>query len=172
MKKMVALTVILAAFSLINFLVLAVDTSSVKPSITKEKLQNTKAKREEFLQKKETIQDAKKKAIVERIDLKIANINKKRTDQMTEHLKKMLTILGKLQDRGIDTAAAQTVITAAQTAVNSQAAKEYVLTISTENKLKADVGGTVKQLEQDLKTVNKLVIAAKQSIADAIKNAK
>ena len=177
MKKLFLLSFLLC---ILNISTVYAETTSSRSAV-KEKITT---RREEFQTKKETLKDAKKKALIERIDQKIANINKKHTTQMLEHLTKMITILDKLQSRvdiaktkGKDVsgtvtaiAKARTAILTAQTAVKNQAAKDYVLSVSTENKLRIDVGATVKQLEQDLRIVNQSVIAAKQAVAEAIKS--
>lgn len=145
-----------------------------------------KEKRGAFMEKKEAIKDAKKKAVVERIDQKMADVNKRRTDQMNETLTRLSDLLDKLQERvdkaktnGKDTAGtvepiakAREAIIAAQTAVTAQAGKEYVATISEETKLKADVGTAVKSLEKDLKVTHQTVLAAKKAVSDALKSVK
>jgi hypothetical protein len=142
-----------------------------------------KAKREQFQQKLVAFKDTKKKEIVTRINDRIGTVNKNATDEMTKALDRMTEILTKLSTRvatlksqGKDTTAAETAITDANTAVEKaksavtdQAAKQYVITLTTEKSAKTDVGSTTKQFETDLKTVHQLVVDARQAVANAIK---
>lgn len=145
-----------------------------------------KTQREAFLEKKEAIKDIRKKAVVERVDQKMADINKRRTDQMNETLTRLTELLNKLQTRvdkakenGKDTAGTvepiakgREAIVAAQTAVTAQAGKEYIANVSEETRLKADVGSAVKNLEKDLKATHQTVLAAKKAVSDALKSVK
>lgn len=139
------------------------------------------AKREAFKEKLEAIKDERKKQIVERVDTRMTTMNQKRTNRMTEALEHLTTIIGRIsqkgataQQNGKDTTAldstiatAQTAITAAQSAVSTQAGKEYVITITTESGLKNTVGTTVSQLQADLAATHKAVIEAKQAVVQA-----
>ncbi|MBI5358014.1 hypothetical protein HZB69_00055 [Candidatus Amesbacteria bacterium] len=124
------------------------------------------AKRMEFKTKVVKIKDEKKKLIVEKLDARFNEINAKRTAQMTKHLDKMSEILAKVTG---DTASASSAIQTARDAVTAQAAKTYVITISTEANLKMDVGKVRSQLEADLKSVNELVIAARKAVQSLLK---
>ncbi|GEM_PF-5635545 len=127
-------------------------------------------RREEFKQKMQTIRDERKKKIVERADAKIAEINKRRTDAMTRHLDKMSEILAKVKARGGDTTAAEAAVAEARSAVVAQAAKIYTITITTENKLKINVGETMKALKADLQAVHQKIVDARKATADAIRS--
>ncbi|MBI2430748.1 MAG: hypothetical protein HYV39_01895 [Candidatus Levybacteria bacterium] len=140
-----------------------------------------KAKRETLKIKIEKIKDERKKTIVERIDNKLSIVNTNRTDRMLEHLEKLSSILEEIKERAVltkadgkdttavDTAisAAQNTITNAQNAVVTQAGKEYIITITTEQALKNTIGKTVSQLQQDLKVTYKAVVDAKQAVQAA-----
>ena len=129
------------------------------------------AKREEFKQKVENIRDERKKKIVERVDAKLAEINKRRTDAMTRHLDKMSEILAKVKLRGGDTTAAEAAVAEARSAVAVQAAKTYTITISTEDKLKINVGETMKVLMTDLRNLHEeKIVPARKAVSDAIKS--
>lgn len=137
--------------------------------------------REEFKEKLAELKDERKKKIVEKLDTRFANVNKKATDRFLETLDKLTEILTRLQTKateaktaGTDTTeaqanidAAQTAIASAKTAITTQAGKTYTITISTEDKLRTDVGTTVSGLHADLQTVHKMVIDAKQAVVKA-----
>ena len=125
-----------------------------------------KEARMEFKAKLAKIKDEKKQKIVEKLDARFNEVNLKRTTQMTKHLDKMSEILTKIAG---DTASASSAIQTARDAVTTQAAKTYVITISTEANLKMDVGKVRSQLEMDLRAVHKLVVAARRAVREAIK---
>lgn len=120
-------------------------------------------KRAEFKAKVQTIRDQKKKALVERIDAKLANANTKHTDRFTQVLNNLQTILDKMSE-DTDKTEGQAAIDAAKLAVENQAAKTYTITISTENSLRSDVGAVTSQFRLDLMATHKLVIDAKQAV--------
>lgn len=120
-------------------------------------------RREEFKAKLQTIRDEKKKAIVERIDAKLATVNAKHTDRFTQVLSNLQIVLDKIAE-DIDKTEAQAAIDAAKLAVENQAAKTYIITISTDSALRSDVGTVTSQLRQDLTGTHKAVIAAKKAV--------
>lgn len=128
------------------------------------------AKREEFKTRIQTIKDEKKKALVERIDTKLAEVNKNQTARFGEILTRLQGFLDKFKQSPsgatalTDIAAAQTAIDAAKTAVSAQSTKTYTMTITDDATLKLNAGATVSQLRQDLMVVYKLVIDAKQAV--------
>jgi hypothetical protein len=124
------------------------------------------AKRMEFKTKVAMIKDEKKKLTVEKLDTRFNEVNLKRTAQMTKHLDKMTEMLTKVTG---DTASASSAIQTARDAVTAQAAKTYVITISTEANLKMDVGKVRSQLEADLKAVRELVNTARQAVRILLK---
>lgn len=152
-----------------------------KETVREEFKQARADSRAEFKEKLAALKDEHKKEIVEKLDTRFANVNKKATDRFLETLDKLTEILSKIQTKateaktaGKDTTEAQTAITAAQTAITSaktavttQAGKTYTITISTEDKLRMDVGTTVSALHADLRTVHKLVTDAKQAVVKA-----
>ncbi|MBI4079280.1 MAG: hypothetical protein HY429_03230 [Candidatus Levybacteria bacterium] len=141
-----------------------------------------KAKREAFREKLVTIRDERKKAIVERVDTKMAAVNQKRTDIMSQALirieEKLTTLAQKIAEAkasGKDTALsekaltdAQAALDAAKTAVETQAGKEYIITIDTEALLRKTVGTTVSQLQKDLRATHKAVVEAKQAAQNVV----
>ena len=105
---------------------------------------------------------------------------------ISEVLEKMSELLDKLEARvnsvGPDVkdpvvakaaiADSRAKIAAATATVTAQSEKDYTLTITTESKVKADAQKMRDQLRADLQTTRQLVIDAKQSVANAIRNAK
>lgn len=148
-----------------------------------EMMQIKKQTRAEFQAKLKLLKDEKKKLVVERIDTQIQAINTKRTKAMLETVEKLQTINTNLQQKvskakaaGQDTATAEAAINAANTAilkartdVTGQSIKQYVVQITDETALKQTVGETISTLQQDLKTVHAVVVAAKQSVMTAAK---
>lgn len=124
----------------------------------------------EVKQKVRQIRDEKKRMIVERVDAKIAEINKRRTDMMLAQLNKMSEILIKAKARGADTAVAEAAIASAKTEVVAQAGKIYTVEITTEDKLKIKVGEAMKALKTDLQAVHQKVVDARKATADAIRS--
>lgn len=143
--------------------------------------------REEFKTKIQTLKDEQKKLVVERVDGRLAEINKNQTDRMSERLNRMTEIAGRIQERITDLAnrptdkeeniglmrtaldGANTAIEIAKTAVSEQAAKQYIMTITDETVLKNSAETVKKQLQTDLQTTHKTVVAAKQALASAHK---
>ena len=146
-------------------------------------LTTAQAKREQFKEKLQTIRDTQKVVVVQRLDNQFIKINNTSTDRWTTALEQMSGMVERassqaanLEESGVNTAAldlaitrAQTAITTAQTAVSNQAGKSYVLTITTETALRANVGATVSQLRQDLRTTHNSVVAAKRAVMQVVK---
>lgn len=144
------------------FVFLMVGSVSAKLGVR----EDIEVKRAAFKEKLAEIKDEKKQKIIEKLDTRFNEVNAKRTAQMTKHLDKMSEILGKVTG---DTSSARAAIQTARDAVTVQAAKTYVITISTEANLKTDVGKVRSQLEADLRAVNELVIAARKAVQVLIK---
>lgn len=127
-------------------------------------------KRDEFKARIQTIKDQRKKLLVERIDTKIAELNKKSTDKFSEVLARLQTHLDKIsqstKDEKVlaDIKTAQAAIDTAVAAVASQSAKVYTIQITTEQNLRINVGTTMSQFRQDLMATHKLVVNAKQAV--------
>lgn len=134
----------------------------------------------------QTFKDQQKAAIAERINNTLDKINQNQTAQMKKHLKLMSTILDKLENRvnsntpdiknsagakdAIDTA--RLAIASASAAVTDQEKKTYLIQATSEAKLRQEAKTQRDLLHSDLQEVRKMVIAAKQAIANAIKVAK
>lgn len=139
--------------------------------------------RENFQQKLAAIKDERKKAVVDRIDKRIANANKNLTSKMTNALNRLSNILDKLDKRAqtlktegkdvasYDTAAAsaRTAIASATAAVNAQSAKTYTAVITSDSALKANIGAVISLFRTELSAVHKAVIDAKQAVVKAAK---
>lgn len=127
-------------------------------------------KREEFKTKLEAIRDQKKKALIERVDAKLAEVNKKYTSKFLEVLTGLQGFLDKIKQSTTNTTfqanvlIAQTAIDTAKTAVEAQAEKSYTMMITDETTLKLNAGAALSQLRQELMAVHKLVVDSKQAI--------
>jgi TolA-binding protein len=126
--------------------------------------------------------DQKKAERVQKVNDVLNKINKNQTDQMSKHLGKMSDILLKVENRvngasgsGSVTEAnnalssASAAIATAKAAVTTQSNKDYTLTITNEASAGAQARIMRDQLHTDLLSVRKVVIDAKQSVANAIR---
>jgi DNA repair exonuclease SbcCD ATPase subunit len=135
--------------------------------------------RTQFLEKLNTIRDARKKAIVEKLENRMNEINKKRTEEMLKHLEKMGEILNRIEQKGNEgsvgsggsitqaVVAARTAIETARTAIETQAGKTYTPVVVNEATLRGVVGQSLAALQADLKAVREKVILAKKTVMDA-----
>lgn len=127
-------------------------------------------KKEEFKTRIQAIRDQKKKALVQRIDAKLAKINEKHTSKFSEVLTRLQGFLDKIKQSTADTkvlddvVATQIAIDTAKAAIDIQVAKAYTMVITDDITLKLNAGTTVSQLRQDLTVVHKLVVDAKQAV--------
>lgn len=138
-------------------------------------------KREELKQRLEKIRDEKKKEVVERIDKRMDELNKRLLDHYLNVLEKLGNVLVKIseranraEERGVDIAAVRTVMDAAnsafataRSAVETQSGKTYTIQISTEEGLKTDVGRARQALHNDLAVVRLAVKAAHEAVRNA-----
>lgn len=134
----------------------------------------------------QTFRDKKKAEIAERVNTNLNNINQNQTAQMQKHLEIMSSILGKLETRvnegkpdikdpnGARTAiaSARAAVASASAAVSAQAQKDYTITVTTEGRISLDAKTQRDKLHADLLSVRKLVIDAKQAVANAIRVAR
>lgn len=144
---------------------------------------NFKDRKMELQEKLKVVRDEKKKVMVERIDERISAMNKNHTKRLLTVLEKLEAILNKISDRaqklkeipaGLNTTAVDSAIASAKTAINAakevivtQSAKTYSVEITSEAKLKANVGAVVSMFRKDLRDAHKAVIDAKQSVQKA-----
>ena len=136
-----------------------------------------------FRQQLALMKDAKKQAIVERLNTNCQDINQKRTDKMAAMLAKLSLILTNVTNSaasssaaGKDTTAVDAAVTSAQTAIADaqatvavQAGTTCTITISSEANVKTDVGKVVSGLQENLKSVYEKVLVARRAVSDAIR---
>lgn len=149
----------------------------------KERMASKEAALKERLQK---FRDQKKAQVTQRININLNRINQNQTAQMQKHLEKMSSILDRLEKRVTERSSdikdpvsareaignARSNIASATAAVRQQAENDYTLTVSSESKVRADAQKMREQLHTDLQKVRKMVIDAKQSVANSIRVAK
>lgn len=137
---------------------------------------------EAFKEKVATIRDEKKKMTVENIQDRMTKLNQERTDIMAKHVSKMSEIVGSITEKteeqkiaGSDVSrilaaitSSEEAISAAQTAVTSQAGKTYVVTITSETNLKSDVETVRRTMVSDLKKTQEKIIIARKAVSLAI----
>ncbi len=123
--------------------------------------------------KLEAFRDKNKAAAAERINTNLNTINQNQTSQMQRHLDNMTVILNKLEARVSSPAAsiaiARTNIASASAAVLAQSQKDYTITVTTEIRIKVDAKKQRDALHADLLALRKIVIDAKQSVGNAIR---
>lgn len=177
-RKIIVISAFLFLFVAIVPNIIAQETDTGTPSANPLKKQRAEirqemkdaiaAKKAELKTRIETIKDQRKKAVVERIDIKLSAVNEKHTSRFAKVLENLQLILNKVTVQ--DTTTAQTAIEEAQKAVEVQAGKTYTITITSESNLKQNVGTVTSQLRQDLVATHKLIIDAKQAIQALRKN--
>ena len=147
------------------------------------KIASQEAKFKERLQQ---FKDKQKAQIAERVNTNLNKINQNQTTQMLKNLDTFSSILDKLNERinsnlpdikdpaGAKAASdtARSAIDSAKSAVQTQAQKDYTITITTETKVGADAKAKRDQLHKDILAVRKQVIDARQKVSDAIRIAK
>lgn len=145
---------------------------------TKQKIEEKRTMLKEKLQ---TIKEENKKRIIENIDKRMDALNEQRTEQFASALDQMEAVLGKIAERadraeaqGRDVAAARTAIigakdaiASARSAVVAQAGKTYVITITTDAKLKDDVIRAREAMKKDITTAFTAVKDARDAVHDA-----
>lgn len=154
---------------------------------TKEaELKDKIASREGQLKAKlEAFKDKKKAEIAQRVNTNLNHINLNRVRAMTANLNTMDNLLTKVKTKtaeksagGTDVtsintaiASADAAIAAARTALETQAGKDYSITVSTETTVHSDAKTKRDQLLADLKAVHEKVKLARKALIDAIKAA-
>jgi hypothetical protein len=150
---------------------------------TAARVREQRAVREMFQVKLAGIKDAGKRTIVERVQNRLTQVNTVRCDVMTRHLVVMVNILDRISGKSNELAAAgkdvsplasavssaRVVIEDAQSAVAAQAAKDYTITITTENALRNNVLAIRKSLETDLLAAHRKVVLARKAVSSAIR---
>lgn len=155
------------------------NLKTTRQALREEHLATLQQKREEFKQKLTEIKNERKKLLVEKIDARIQQINTNRTTTMKKTLDRLTTILDRVATKAgtleKDPSAQATLTTArekiaeAENSVASQAAKQYVITITDEESLGQAVRTTLSTLKTDLKTTHDAVVSAKNAVVAAIR---
>lgn len=141
------------------------------------------ARKETFELKLAEFKDKAKKAKVENIQQRLEEHNTKLTQRATENLAKISELLDRIiekvqtektngKDTGVvDSAitAAQTAIGAAQDAIAAQAAKSYVVPVTTEASVKSDTVATTKTLMSDAKLMHEAIVSARKAVSSVIR---
>lgn len=164
-----------------------IDTRKQTIQNKMDELKTRMASREAALRLKlQSFRDQKKATAAARISDNLNRINEKQTIQMLKYLDKMTKILNRLEDRvnrgtpDIKDAAkarvaisdARAKIASASAVVQAQTQKDYTIQVGSEKTVKSDAQKVRDQLRTDLMTVRKMVIGAKQAVANAIRVAK
>lgn len=151
----------------------------VKKEATAQRIATVKEKmatREAALKAKlDKFRDKKKAETVNKVNANLNQINQKQTEQMLKHLDKMSALLTKLETQkgsNVESSTANAAIASASAAVKVQAAKDYTLTVASESTVRKDAKKIRDALHTDLRNVRKLVIDAKQAVANAIRTAR
>ena len=155
-----------------------------------EKLSDIKAriasKESELKTKLQTFKDQLKAKIAERVNTNLNKINQNLVAIMQKHLDKMSIILNKLEARvtrgtpdiknpasaKVAILSARKAIATASAALNIQSQKDYTIQVTTESRIKFDAQKQRDLLHNDLVAIRKMVIDAKQAVANAIRIAK
>ncbi len=149
---------------------------------TREALQQEKKQiKEEFKIKLQSLKNPEKKKLAEKIDNNLTAINEKRTQQMLKTLDRLDSILLKIKAKRASASAsganftksdaaiasAASALTEARTAVVTQSQKTYAPAAVSDTTIKQSMGTSMKQLQADLQTLHKMVIAAKRTLYQA-----
>lgn len=135
--------------------------------------------RQDFKDKLAQIKDARKQTLVNKIDTRIETINTNRTQAMSKSLTQLSAILDRVVSKSATLTPAPTMdkvtlakekLSAAQTAVTAQAAKQYVISITNDSTIKTDVMTNLTTFRTDITATHKTVLDAKQAVIDAIKS--
>lgn len=142
------------------------------PALAKEATRS--GTRAEFRQKITQIRDEKKKEILEHVSNRLKLINDQATKAMLNHLARIQALLDKIKARApaVDATTAQAKIDEAKAAVETQAAKEYVIEFSSEAGLRVGASTAKTTLRADIKAVREKVRLARQAVIDVLKAAK
>lgn len=116
----------------------------------------------------------KKQQILEHISNQLTLINDRATKAMLRHLERLQALLNKIKERvpTVDITAAQAKIDEAKAAVETQAAKEYVIEFTDESGLRVGASTAKTTLRADIKAVREKVRLARQAVVDVLKAAK
>src|SRR3989338_1748716 len=140
-----------------------------------------KDKREALRAQLQKVKDERRREVVERIDVRLDELNARMLDHFSNVLDRLEDVLeriasraDKAEGRGLDVNTVRTAITdalssitSARSAVQVQAGKTCIVTVTTENNLRVDVGKARKCLHDNLTVVREAVKAAKEAVRKA-----
>ena len=138
-------------------------------------------KREALRAQLQKVKDERKREVVERIDVRLDALNDRMLDHFSNVLDRLEDVLeriasraDKAEGRGLDVSTVRTAITdalssitSARSAVQVQAGNTCIVTVTTENNLRVDVGKARKCLHDNLTVVREAVKAAKEAVRRA-----
>ncbi len=153
-----------------------------RQSTIQETREQMKARMDTFKAQIRTIRDTRKQLLTEKISDKVASANARLTNKMDKALDHSTDILNRVKEKAAafkvqekDTTSldqaistAESAIATAQAAVDAQKSKEYTANITNEVTLRSTIGQMVSQFRQDISSVHKLIIDAKQAVQKAI----
>lgn len=173
---------------------LSTDSPRIKPLQTLKKqpikeliLKNREQAKQQFAQARQTFQeklaaitDERKQKIVEYIDQRIQSINQNKINNFSSALERLSNLLENFKKKAetaktegqntasvdIEIAQAEDALQKAQTAIASQAANDYTLTIQDEDTLRETIGKTVSKFRTDLVATHKILLSARKEVAD------
>jgi len=138
-------------------------------------------KREALRAQLQKVKDERRREVVERIDVRLDELNARMLDHFSNVLDRLEDVLeriasraDKAEGRGLDVSTVRTAITdalssitSARSAVQVQAGNTCIVTVTTENNLRVDVGKARKCLHDNLTVVREAVKAAKEAVRKA-----
>src|SRR3989338_10619687 len=190
MNKLLSAALAILFFTVTTSVVLAQTTTTTsktpleRAEALKTRLETAKKKVEDKMERIASreanfnkFKDQKKAQAAERINAELANINQRKTTELSHKLDKLTEILGRVSERAKDSTVsstlvneaiskAQTALDSAKAAVATQQAKSYSIVDSTETTVRADAKSGRNSLFKDLKATFQAVL----SVRDAIGN--
>lgn len=140
------------------------------------------ARKEDFLEKVETLKDERKKITLQRLVGKFDSINtkwvnawKKKLEKLSEILIKLDKIENELETSGVDTSSymdkrnlAGSKIDEAYKLLEEQAANSYVFDITSESRVGSEVDNVTGQFKEDVKNTHDSVKVARDAVREAL----
>lgn len=147
---------------------------------------NIKERKEEFKERLAGLKDERKQAKVDNVAKRLEFLNEKWVAEWNKMLTRLSEILAKIEDKtneaaasGKDTASttaaialAKSAISEAQTAVDLQSTKTYVITLNEEDTLRSDVETTTKQFKIDIEATKTSIKEARQAVVAVFRTLK
>lgn len=157
--------------------------TATAPAAVKRPFENVASRTAALKTKLQAFKNQQKAIIVERLNTNLNVINQNQVKQLQKHLNTMTSILDRLTARvnqGTedikDPEAAMTAITSARisiatasAAVSAQTQKDFTIAVTLETRIRADAKKQRDNLHTDLLEIRKMVVDAKQQVANAIR---